>query len=65
MEHSRYISFNSQAVLVDRTLYLSGMLGVDPKTQKLVDGDAAAQARQALINIKNVLEEAGSSLEKG
>ncbi|XP_032677552.1 2-iminobutanoate/2-iminopropanoate deaminase isoform X2 [Odontomachus brunneus] len=54
----------SQAVLVDRTLYLSGMLGVDPKTQKLVDGNAVAQARQALINIKNILEEAGSSLEK-
>ncbi|XP_011154453.1 rutC family protein UK114 [Harpegnathos saltator] len=54
----------SQAVLADRTLYLSGMLGIDPKTQKLVDGDATAQARQALTNIKNLLEEAGSSLEK-
>lgn len=50
---------------MDRTLYLSGMLGIDPKTQKLIDVNVAAQARQALINIKNILEDTGSSLEKG
>ncbi|XP_011707476.1 PREDICTED: ribonuclease UK114 [Wasmannia auropunctata] len=55
----------SQAVLVHHTLYVSGMIGMDPKTQKLVDGDTAAQAKQALINMKNILEEAGSSFDKG
>lgn len=45
----------SQAVLAGNTLYLSGQLGIDPATGKLVDGGAAAQARQALRNIGAIL----------
>ncbi|XP_071857620.1 reactive intermediate imine deaminase A homolog UK114 [Bombus fervidus] len=54
----------NQAVLVDHTLYLSGALGVDVKTGKLVAGGAAAEARQALINMGHVLKEAGSNYDK-
>ncbi|CAL7943671.1 unnamed protein product [Xylocopa violacea] len=54
----------NQAVLVDRTLYLSGVLGVDIKTGKLVEGGTVAQARQALINMGHVLKEAGSDYNK-
>lgn len=57
--------FDSQAVLVDHTLYLSGSLGVDVKTGKLVAGGAAVEARQALINMGHVLKEAGSNYDKG
>lgn len=54
----------NQAVLVDRTVYLSGVLGIDMKTLKLADGGAVAEARQALVNMGHILKEAGSSYEK-
>ncbi|XP_076639789.1 reactive intermediate imine deaminase A homolog UK114 [Colletes latitarsis] len=54
----------NQAVLVDRTVYLSGVLGMDIKSQKLVEGGAAAEARQALINMGHILKEAGSDYDK-
>ena len=49
----------SQAVIVDKTMYLSGSLGVDTASGNLVSGGIAAEARQALTNIGHVLEEAG------
>ncbi|XP_072947383.1 2-iminobutanoate/2-iminopropanoate deaminase [Epargyreus clarus] len=52
----------SQAILAGQTLYVSGVLGLDPKAQ-LVCGGAEAQTRQALDNLKHVLEAGGSSLE--
>jgi enamine deaminase RidA (YjgF/YER057c/UK114 family) len=55
----------SQAVVVDSTVYLSGVLGLDPSTNKLVDGNTVAQAKQAFINLKNILEAANSSYENG
>ncbi|XP_031830655.1 reactive intermediate imine deaminase A homolog UK114 [Nomia melanderi] len=54
----------NQAVLINRTVYLSGVLGVDTETQKLVDGGTIAEARQALINMGHILKEAGSSYDK-
>ncbi|XP_045765572.1 2-iminobutanoate/2-iminopropanoate deaminase-like [Maniola jurtina] len=52
----------SQAILVDKTLYVSGVLGLDPQA-KLVEGGAEAQTRQALDNLRHVLEAGGSSLD--
>lgn len=43
------------------TVYASGQLGIDPATGKLADG-VAAQARQAMENLRAVLEAGGSSL---
>ena len=37
----------SQAVLVDRTIYISGQLGMDPSSGQLVPGGVAAEAKQA------------------
>lgn len=54
----------SQAVVLDRTLFVSGVLGMDVSTNKLVDGGAVEEARQALKNIGAILEEADSSYEK-
>lgn len=51
----------SQAVEAGNTLYISGQLGIDPKTGKLVEGDVKAQTRQALKNIEAILQAAGYS----
>ena len=53
----------SQAVLVGDKLYLSGQLGLDPKTGKFAGQDFETQARQALENQKAILETAGFSLK--
>ncbi|MGB4704916.1 MAG: Rid family detoxifying hydrolase [Candidatus Saccharicenans sp.] len=54
----------SEAVRVGNLLYLSGQLGRDPRTGKLVEGGIEAETRQCLENIKNTLEKYGSSLER-
>lgn len=46
----------SDAVRVDNTLYLSGQVGVMPGKMELVSGGMAAESRQALGNIRTVLE---------
>jgi 2-iminobutanoate/2-iminopropanoate deaminase len=45
-------------------VFTAGQLGLDPRTGILVEGGVEAETRQALINIKNVLEAAGSSLDQ-
>ncbi|OQY03080.1 MAG: reactive intermediate/imine deaminase [Planctomycetales bacterium 4572_13] len=52
----------SQALLMGNTLYISGQLGIDPATGKMVDGPTAAQAEQALKNIMAILMEANMSM---
>ena len=36
----------SQAVLVDRTIYISGQLGMDPASGQLVPGGVVEEAKQ-------------------
>ncbi|XP_052439211.1 2-iminobutanoate/2-iminopropanoate deaminase isoform X1 [Carassius gibelio] len=52
----------SQAVLVDRTMYISGQIGMDVGGQ-LVVGGVQAQAKQALINMGEILKAAGCGYE--
>ena len=40
-------------------LFISGQLGLDPKTGKFAGPDLASQARQALENLKQVVVAAG------
>jgi 2-iminobutanoate/2-iminopropanoate deaminase len=54
----------SQAVIAGDLVYTAGMLGLDPGTGELVSQDVGEQTRQALTNIKGILEAAGSSLDK-
>jgi 2-iminobutanoate/2-iminopropanoate deaminase len=54
----------SEAVRVDNILYLSGQVGAPPGTIDLVPGGIAGETRQALENIKDVLERNGSSLDR-
>jgi 2-iminobutanoate/2-iminopropanoate deaminase len=53
----------SQAVIHGGTVYVSGQLPIDPADPKAPPGDAAAQTRQALANVRNILEAAGSGLD--
>ena len=52
----------SQAVRCGDTLYLSGQIGLDPSTGKLVDG-IDEQIRRVFGNLKAVAEAAGASLD--
>lgn len=52
----------AQAVRVGHTVYLSGQLGLDPATGKLVAGGVEAEARQALVNCRAILAAAGLTL---
>ncbi len=54
----------SQAVKVGNLLFTSGMIPIDPATNTLVEGGIEVQAERALINVKALLEESGSSLDK-
>lgn len=51
----------SQGIKSDKTLYLSGQLGLDPATGKMAEGGVAAQAEQALKNICAILKSQGAS----
>lgn len=53
----------SQAVCAGNILYLSGMLGVEPSTGAFIGETAVEQARQALLNIKALLESEGLTLD--
>mgnify|MGYP001811961123 CR=1 FL=1 len=53
----------SQAIEVDGWVWVSGQIPLDPETGVLVEGDAAAQARRALANVRGVLQAAGVDLD--
>lgn len=52
----------SQAIRAERTVYLSGQIGLDPATGNLREG-LEAQTRQVIANLKAVAEAAGGSLD--
>jgi 2-iminobutanoate/2-iminopropanoate deaminase len=49
----------SPGILVGNTLYVSGHLGRDPVTSRLVSGGIEAETRQVLANTREVLKTAG------
>ena len=54
----------SEAVRVDNFLYLSGAIGNIPGAKKLVSGGIKAETKQAMENIKRILNRNGSSMEQ-
>jgi len=54
----------SSAVRVDNLLFLSGMLGNMPGTADLAEGGIQGETRQTLENIKRVVEQFGSSMDR-
>ncbi|MBU4077474.1 MAG: RidA family protein [Euryarchaeota archaeon] len=53
----------SQAVKINKMVFLSGQIAIDPKTQQFIDGNIETQTKMVLDNLKAVVEAAGSSLE--
>ncbi|HPO57405.1 MAG TPA: RidA family protein [Anaerolineaceae bacterium] len=53
----------SAAIRVGDFVYTSGQLGLDPASGNLVEGGVEAETRQALENLKAVLEAAGAGLK--
>ena len=43
------------------TLYIAGMRGIDPQTNKLVEG-AEARIRQTFVNMRHIAESQGATL---
>lgn len=54
----------SQAVRVGDTVYLSGQIPLDPASGLVIEGDIEAQAHRVFLNLKEVCEAAGGSLEQ-
>ncbi len=54
----------SQAIRAGGFVFVSGQIPLDPDTGEMTSGDIEAQARRAMENMKAILEEAGSGLDK-
>ena len=54
----------SQAIIHNNLIYLSGQGAIDPETNELMLGTIEEEAELTLENIRIILEEAGSSLDK-
>jgi 2-iminobutanoate/2-iminopropanoate deaminase len=53
----------SQGVRVGSIIYVSGMAGIDPATNKMAGATIQEQTRQALHNCKAIVEAGGGTLE--
>ncbi|GAB4029974.1 RidA family protein [Spirosoma jeollabukense] len=53
----------SLGVISNGLLFVSGQVGTDPQTSKVVEGGVEAETKQTIQNIKTVLEDAGASLD--
>ena len=54
----------SQAIAHNGMIFVSGQLPIDPATGVFPDGGVETQTRQSLTNIKSILEQAGSGMDK-
>lgn len=52
----------SQAIQVNKTIYVSGQIPIDPATGEFAGEDIAAQTRQSLTNIRQILAAAGADM---
>ncbi|HXB35971.1 MAG TPA: RidA family protein, partial [Puia sp.] len=53
-----------QAVITEKLIFVSGTPGLDLHSGKVVSDSFEDQTRQSFQNIKTILEEAGSSINK-
>ncbi len=53
-----------QAVIADKFIFLSGTPGSDPISGEINTDNFEDQVRQCFLNIKTIVEEAGSNLSK-
>jgi len=52
----------SQAIRTENLVFTAGQIGFDPATMEIVKGGIEAETKQALTNLKYVLESADSGL---
>ena len=57
-------AFVPQAVIAGNLIFVSGTVGTDISTGKLVAGGYEEQVIQSFKNVKTILEDAGSSMDK-
>ena len=54
----------SQAIKADGLVFVSGQLSLKPGAKELSAGDIASQTEQVFANLRAILEEAGSGLDR-
>jgi 2-iminobutanoate/2-iminopropanoate deaminase len=54
----------SQAIRANGFIFVSGQIGLNPVTQKVVEGGVAEQTEQVIANLEAILKAAGSGLDK-
>ena len=54
----------SAGIKANGFVFTAGQVGTDPRTGQLAGPDVGAQTRQAIDNLRAILEAAGSSLER-
>ena len=52
----------SHAVKANGMIYVSGCIGLDKDTMKMISDDVTEQARQVLHNLQMIVEDAGSTV---
>ena len=52
----------SEAIRAGGQVFVSGMTGIKPGTQEIIDGGVAVQTRQTLENIRTLLQAAGATM---
>jgi 2-iminobutanoate/2-iminopropanoate deaminase len=63
-EKAKAIGPYSVGVKAGHFVFCSGQVGLDQVTGNLVEGGIEGETRQTLINLANILQAAGSSLER-
>ena len=49
----------NQAILVDKTLYISGQVAINPKNNEVIKGSVEDATKLIMKNIQSILDEAG------
>jgi len=53
----------SQAIQFENITYISGQIGINPKTGELVPGVFREQAKQVFLNLANIVKAAGGTMD--
>ncbi|KAJ6259296.1 hypothetical protein Dda_6195 [Drechslerella dactyloides] len=53
----------NQAIVHEKTVYVSGQLGMCPESKEMLEGSISVRTERALKNMTAVLEAAGSSMD--
>lgn len=54
----------TQAIVFNGMLYTSGQIAINPKTNEVEETEIEGQTEQVISNLKAILEEANTSIEK-